>query len=40
GGALVPETLGTDHTQEFVFNTAILENTVAGLPEPPINEPP
>ncbi|CAG8577860.1 35951_t:CDS:2 [Gigaspora margarita] len=40
GGALVPETLGTNHTQEFVFNTAISENTVAGWPELSCNEPP
>jgi len=40
GGALVPETLGTDHAQEFVFNTAISENTVTGWPELFCNEPP
>ncbi|CAG8652737.1 7826_t:CDS:2 [Gigaspora margarita] len=29
GGAPIPETFGTDHDQEFVFNTAISENTLA-----------
>ncbi|CAG8805728.1 34853_t:CDS:1, partial [Gigaspora margarita] len=40
GGALIPETLGTDHVQEFVFNTTISENTLATLPVLSSVEPP
>ena len=40
GGALVPETLGTDYTQGFVFNTAISENTWIIFPELSYNAPP